>query len=116
MSVVTGIVICHSCSEKYVEHDLGNDTYLVINELNAWLLNHGKSELHSLDNLMCNGKHPQMIVWGGGYNYLNDEEFVTLFRTRQWEQPDQVFMVFNPEDEPMRVIMPTNDSKSEESK
>lgn len=96
MSVVTGIVICHSLS----------DDSLAIAEINAWLVGQDKSPLHQLDEKMCNGKHPQMIVWGGGYDFLDDEAFIDFFKNREWKEPDQVFMVFNPENDPICVISP----------
>ena len=44
---------------------------------------------------MCNGKHPQMIVWGGGYNYFLGEEFVAFYKTRAWNEPEEVFLILN---------------------
>jgi hypothetical protein len=116
MSVVTGIVICHSCVEGYEETDDGSDKYAVIEELNDFLKKYEKSPLHRLDEHMCNGKHPQMIVWGGGYNYFPNEEFLEFFRSRKWNEREEVFMVFNPEEGPISIVRPTTKSKDGESK
>ncbi len=96
MSVVTGVLICYSLEE--------NETPIV--EIGKWLEANNKSPLHQLDEKMCNGKHPQMMVWGGGYNYLDNDEFIELFKSRDWINKEQVFMIFNMEEGPMRVIQP----------
>ena len=106
MSWVTGILICHSVMETYRERDDGEDYYAIIVEINSWLHAKGYTALHRLDGHMRNGKHPQMIVWGGGYNYFPDNEFLEFFRTRDWESKEEVFLLFNPEDGPLAVLQP----------
>lgn len=106
MSCVTGIVICFSCAEDYTERADGTDRYPILEEINSWLSERGKLPLVKLDEKMSCGKHPQMNVFGGGYNYLGDGEFLELFATRNWKEKDQVFMIFNPEEGPIQVIKP----------
>jgi hypothetical protein len=51
---------------------------------------------------MNGGKHPQMCVWGGGYNHFPDLEFI--LRTRKWKYPLEVVLIYNPEEGPILVM------------
>jgi len=106
MSWVTGLVICFSCSEDYAEQEDGTDKFPVVEKINAWLGERGKMPLVQLDEKMCCGKHPQMHVFGGGYNYLGDEDFLKMFHSLEWQCKESVFMIFNSEENPMEVIRP----------
>lgn len=88
MSVVTGIVLCTSIAE----------TPTNFSKIDAWLADHSCSSLHEVDEHCCNGKHPQMSIRGGGYNYFSNEEFLQFFKTLLWAYPENVVLVLQPED------------------
>lgn len=88
MSSVTGILLSFSLAEEDRE-----DVFPCVDEINAWLKeNHDRSPLHRIDESMCNGKHPQMIVFGGGYNHIKDVELVDFILSRNWQNPESVVL------------------------
>ena len=92
MSTVTGVMLCTGCGEE--------DN---IQKVNSWLVENGYSALHSVDELCCNGKHPQMLMNGGGNNYFLDEPFVEFVMSVEWRRPEDVVLVLNPEHTPVEV-------------
>jgi hypothetical protein len=100
------MVLCFSCLEDCQEHEDGTETFPVIDKLNSWLAETQHSPMVRLDEKMCCGKHPQMIVFGAAYNYLSDEGFLNIFRSLEWQHKDSVFLVLNPEHDPMQVLKP----------
>lgn len=106
MSVVTGIVICASVMEdEHVNPDGGRVIHWIRDASqwisDNWLVGAG---LVQLDDQMSCGKHPQMIVAGGGYNYFLNDEFLTFLKAYPWKEPSEVVIVFNPEEGPISVV------------
>ena len=106
MSVVTGIVLCASCGEpefpELANGDAGDPIWLVA--VNGWLAE--KSKIWRLDLVeddFGGGKHPQMRVAGGGFNYFPEDEFLEFIKNHPWETPDNVVLIMQPEDGPTRV-------------
>jgi hypothetical protein len=95
MSVVTGIMICTGVSE---------DECLAA--INSWLALHDFSALHRVEEMCCNGKHPQMYMSGGGYNYFPNKKFADFFLTVPWKYPESAVLVLSPEEGSTFVIRP----------
>ena len=96
MSVVTGIMVFASLAESPKN----------ILALDEWLLENEFSELHPVDDFCCNGKHPQVHMRGGGYNYFKNKEFVLFFLGIKWDYPDTVLLVLHPEEGPIECYRP----------
>jgi hypothetical protein len=43
---------------------------------------------------------------GGGFNHLDVDEFIDVFREQEWRHSEQVVLVLTTEDEPSIVVRP----------
>lgn len=113
MSVVSGITLQISCAEDYVEQNEGPDDVPLVNQINEWLsARQDFWHLTSVEEHFCCGKHPQVLVYGGGFNYFPEEEFAAFVMSLPWRYPENVVLLVNPEDGPTRVIRPTDEPKT----
>lgn len=104
MSVVTGVLLCFSCSEESVELDEQVEIFPLVQQVDMWLSENSHLPLVRLDEHMCTGKHPEMIVFGGGYNKLDVDGFYSLFKGLNWEDPYNATLLLNLEDKGIKVI------------
>lgn len=95
MSVVTSVILSMSCTENGFDVE-ENDT-IQIDRINGFIRDHGKSDLHFLTPHMRNGKDPQTFTFGGGYNNFPNDEFLEFIQAIQWEHPENVVLVLQPE-------------------
>jgi hypothetical protein len=101
MSVVTGVVLTASvCDEECIPF------------FNEWFKAHDYARLVSVDQIIANDsrKHPQMVIAGGGYNYLltNDvDDLRVAFQEYKWNHPHQAVLVMTKEDEECVVVRPS---------
>jgi hypothetical protein len=93
MSVVTGIFLCANLSEP-------RSTFKLIDQ---WLRGRDFTELHQIDEYCCNTKHPQMSMFGGGYNYFPNKEFTEFVTNLPWKYPENFVLVLKPEDGPTQI-------------
>lgn len=101
MSVVTGVVLCTSCVEDEEE---------VLDRINAWLLEKGGGPRWSLKLVSDDfggGKHPQMSVYGGGFNYFYEDDFAEFVISLPWQNPENVVLIMQPEDGSTKVFRPS---------
>jgi hypothetical protein len=104
MSVVTGLVLVCSVGEllNWAENQPGN-----IPSVNQWLSDRNFEDLKELADTAATGnKHPQLLLYAAGYNHFPEDEFIDFFRNLQWESPERVVLVLQPEDGATRVIRP----------
>ncbi len=104
MSVVSSVLLQMSVCEDAFDMALGPGGLLM---LAAFLDGHGKRPLADLTDHMPCGKHPQTFVFGGGYNYFPEDEFAEFVMAIEWQCPENVVLVINPEEGPTRVWRPT---------
>ena len=77
MSVVTGIVLVTSLWHK------DKDCVVLAND---WIEKEGFTPLTvGLEERCCKGKHPQIALMGGGYNYFPHERFEQFVQALPWE-------------------------------
>jgi hypothetical protein len=93
MSLVSGIMLCTSCAEN------SRNLHLI----DTWLVANGFSALHPVDDLCCNGKHPQMNMRGGGYNYFKEDDFARFVISLDWDFKENVVLIIQPEEGYTRV-------------
>ena len=93
MSVVTGIVLCLSSDDEP-----GDDKGSPMNMLNDWLKQRRFGALAQVDSCFGGEKHPQMAVFGGGYNHLPAAEFAEFVMSLPWIAPENVVLIMQPED------------------
>lgn len=99
MSVVTGIILSMSVCEEHVE----DETPPAVVALNAWLQDNGFTPLRPVEEHFGGNKHPQLRVFGCGYNHFPEDEFIAQVATTDWEYPANVILIVNPETGPARV-------------
>lgn len=105
MSVVTGVTIISQCCD---EHSID----ALIQKLNDWIANDppcAGGQLYRVDRFYGGNKHPECLVWGGGFNYLSWREFVEYAKSLPWREnityPDEtrVFLIVSPDQYPAEV-------------
>jgi hypothetical protein len=99
MSVVTGVTIISQCCDEYSIPRL-------VEKLNQWIATDpscGGGRLVGVDHHYGGGKHPECLIWGGGFNYLSWQEFIEYAKSLPWEDavtlPDEerVILVVSPD-------------------
>lgn len=103
MSHVTAVVLVCSGLE---EDSLGVPPPPIA-ALQAWLRRADVGQLVALDQLFGGHKDPQVMCLGGGFNHLDVEGFIDVFREQEWRHPGQVVLVLTTEDEPSIVMRPS---------
>ena len=53
-------------------------------------------------------KHPQVDVFGGGFNYFPNDEFAAFVLSLPWQCQENVALLVNPENGPTKVFRPIN--------
>ena len=106
MSVVTGVtIISQCCNDDSIE--------VLIQRLNAWIRLDppcGGGVLKQVDEHYGGGKHPENLVWGGGFNYLSWREFIEYAKSLPWgesvtlPEEERIILVVSPEQTPAEVI------------
>lgn len=102
MSVVSGVTLQTSLSEKKADDEIPPQ----IARINAWLTSRGKGELCEVSGHYGGRKHPQVLVFGGGFSCLDEDEFAKLVMAEKWEEPENVVLLINPEDGPTQIFQP----------
>lgn len=103
MSSVTSLILTMSCVEAEFDPELAG---LGLSNLNRWFASRDKPQLSFLTPLMRVVKHPQSLTFGAGYNYFNVEEFTEYLSRVEWELPENVLLIVQPEDGPTTVWRP----------
>ena len=96
MSVVTGVMLVTSCSEDES----------LLQSVDHWLHTAGFSALHAVEEQCCNGKHPQLFMRGGGYNYFKGKAFADYVSGLSWGFPEQVVLILIEELESAQIVRP----------
>lgn len=104
MSHVTAVVLMFSGFEE----DSPNVSPPSLAALQAWLRRADVGQLVAVDQLFGGWKHPGIVCLGGGFNHLNVEAFVRVFRNQEWRLPGQALLVLTTEDEPAVVVRPSD--------
>lgn len=97
MSVVSGVTLQVA--------DEG-DAKLVRSLVDPWLEKNGYERLGDLGPGYRGSKHPQIFVFGAGYNYFDDDGFADLIRTLTWSLPECVVLLINPKEGATKVVRP----------
>jgi hypothetical protein len=104
MSVVTGVLLAFSSSERFVESADAADRFPLVDSINAWLAAREFPPLADLTDYFGGNKHPQMTAFGGGYNYLPHDEFRAFVLSLSWEFPESVVLITNYEHDRAFVV------------
>jgi hypothetical protein len=106
MSSVSGVVLSISSRDHSLGDDDDNRLPLPVEALNGWLTDQRGDHrvLTELTRHMGGNKHPQLRVFGGGFNYLDEDGFAELVLSQPWEFPENVVLIINPEEGPSRVF------------
>lgn len=106
MSVVTAITLQIDVGETYIEQENGPGIFPVINKINGWLAARNFGALAPLSDHYGGSKHPQVEVFGAGFDYFPWEDFAQFVMSLEWENPDNVVLLVNPEEGPTMVSRP----------
>jgi hypothetical protein len=106
MSVVSGVTLQISVSEEYTERDAGPDVYALVVKINDWLKERNFGPLESVEGHYGGSKHPQVAVFGAGYNYFPEDDFAGFVTSLNWNLPECVVLLVNPEEGSTKVVRP----------
>ena len=105
MSVVTGFVLICALAEDLQanEHPPGS-----VAKIKRWLAERSFQEPAELAERHATGdKHPQLYLHAAGYNHFPEDEFVAFFRDLDWQCPENVVLILQPETGATRVLRPS---------
>lgn len=106
MSLVTGVMIISQCCNEHAIEPL-------VEKLNEWIANDvacGGGRLFEVDQYFGGRKHPECLVWGGGFNYLSWGGFIAYAESLPWREAvtlpeeERVIMVVTLDQKPAQVI------------
>ncbi len=109
MSVVSGVVLICTVGEDGMDADPdeGGDPWK-LREINNWLAENkvAGTGLEDQSEATAGGKHPQFYLFGAGFNYFPENEFADFVMGLQWDFPENVVLIIEPEDGATRVWRP----------
>lgn len=103
MSIVSGVIVCCSCSED-------DDN---LDKINAWLgaIDDARmGHMRRVERSFGGTKHPQMYVFGAGLNYFGShvDKFVAFVLSLTWEYRGNLLIIHQPEEGPTQVWRPAD--------
>lgn len=105
MSIVSGVTLHMSAAEKSFEQD-GKDVVHVVDKINGWLAEQHFGQLVSVEGHYGGNKHPQVLVYGGGYNYFPEDEFAKFVLSLVWDEPEEAVLLIQPDEGPTKIYRP----------
>ena len=105
MSIVTGVTL-HMCCHENPSDDHADVPIMA--EVNAWLAARHKEPLTSVEEHYRGGKHPQALIFGGGYSWFDEDDFAAFIMTIDWHCPASVVLILNVEEYGAKVYRPGN--------
>jgi hypothetical protein len=105
MSWVTDILLTVNLEERFDDDYNVLKTCEALDNINAWL---GKLEHGKLDDLsphvQSSGHMIQCYVYGGAFNFLKIDEFVSLVLSQKWKRPDSVMLLTKDEEQDVFTV------------
>lgn len=96
MSFVTGVTLQTSMLD-------GEDSNGNLGAINQWLIDRGFGRLLPVADRYGGSMHPEVCVFGGGYNYLPCEEFIKYVLKLNWRLPSEMVMLISTNGDPTQV-------------
>lgn len=107
MSVVSGVTLHFSVAEDSTEQPDGSDIFANITKINDWLAERRFGPLASVEDHYGGSKHPQVALFGAGYNhFMPRDEFIGFVLTLDWWNPENVVLLINPEEGATMIFRP----------
>lgn len=105
MSRVSGVVLCTSICESDSDDFDGGPNW---KRVNAWLVEHGFTELVRAEDHHGGTKAMQMHVGMAGFNYFesHEDDFAAFVIALDWIWPGNVMLVIQPEEGDSRIWRP----------
>ena len=107
MSVVTGLVLIHSLGEALQWNERPPAT---IDLINRWLTERQFQPLRDTAHHATGSKHPQALIYTAGYNHFPEDDFAAYVVALDWEKPEAVVLILQPEEGRTRVFRPPHDT------
>lgn len=105
MSWVTDVLLTVNLEEKFDDDFNQQEICEALDNINAWL---AKSDHGKLDELSphveSSGHMIQCHVYGGAFNFLKIDEFVTLVLSQKWKRPDSVMLLIKDEEQDVFTV------------
>lgn len=104
MSVVSGVTLICSLIES--DFDDGHD---IVETLNRFIHEDGCAShtvFVELSEKYGGHKHPQHYAFCAGINFLQEDEFAKKVMALEWQCPENVILIIQPEDGDTRVFRP----------
>ena len=95
MSHVSGVTLQISCAE-----DGNNDahaTVCLVDQINAWLKERDFMPLVSVEDRYGGSKHPQVYIYGAGFNGFDEDDFAAYVLSLPWNVPESLVLLIQPE-------------------
>ena len=100
MSWVTDVLQTMNLEERFDDDCNILESCEALDNINAWL---EERELGKLDELsshvVSGGKAMQCYVYGGAFNFMKVDEFISMVASQTWKHPDAVRLLIKDEEE-----------------
>ena len=95
MSWVTDVLLITGLGERFDDdRDDFVESCKALDNINTWLEQHEQGKLDELsDYVVSGGKGMQCYVYGGAFNFLEVDDFVSLVLSQKWKNPKAVMLL-----------------------
>lgn len=97
MSVVSGIVLTVGVMDAPLP-----------DAIFQWFAERRLSPLADLTSHTSGNKHPQISIFGAGFNYFPEDEFAIFILDQPWVDPESVVLLIHPEEGRTRIWRPAS--------
>ena len=105
MSWVTDVLLSVNLEERFDDDFNELETCEALDHINAWLEQHEHGKLDELSiHVESGGKAMQCHVYGGAFNFLKIEEFVSVVLSQNWKHPESVQLFTKDEEEDVFTV------------
>jgi hypothetical protein len=100
MSWVTDVLLTVNLEERFDDDYNALESCEALDKINAWLETRELGKLDELSShVLSGGKAMQCHLYGGAFNFMKVDEFITLVLSQTWKQPESVMLLIKDEEQ-----------------
>ena len=105
MSWVTDVLLTVNLEERFDDDYNALESCEALDTINAWLEKNEQGKLDELSiHVQSGGKAMQAHVYGGAFNSMKIDDFVTLVLSQTWKRPESVMLLTKDEEQDVFTV------------
>ncbi len=105
MSWVTDVLLGINLEERFDDDFNELDSCEALDHINEWLEQHEQGKLDELStHVESGGKSMQCHVYGGAFDFMETDEFVSLVLSQNWKRPESVMLLTKQEEQDVFTV------------